>query len=143
MTRGYSLEKDLRLSINNPRKLSTVLLNIIEFGRLSIEGLQCLLSSKKVTNDAYNSVIKHLPTLDQIEVEIEPIIDDQKVAKALEPLLACGSNLIIEDGGKVVQALINCKNHQSVRTKMILDNKSIFELDAIIEKRKYCAQQKF
>ncbi|CAB5188887.1 unnamed protein product [Rhizophagus irregularis] len=57
--------------------------------------------------------------------------------------LACGSNLIIEDGGKVVQALINCVNHQSVRTKMILDNKSIFEWDAIIEKRKYVFSRNF
>jgi hypothetical protein len=45
---------------------------------------------------------------------------------------ACGSNLIIEDNGKVVQALDKCNS--SVRANMILDNKGIFEWDVIIEK---------
>ncbi|RGB33960.1 hypothetical protein C1646_168187 [Rhizophagus diaphanus] len=90
-------------------------LNTIEFGRLSIAGLQYLLSctfekeksfktreyevfrysailaAKQVSNDAFKTLLKRLPTLDQIEnsiqVESEPITDHQKVAKELEPLV--------------------------------------------------------
>jgi hypothetical protein len=208
--------------------ISTIPLSNIEIGRLSIAGLKCLLSythekeipfvtpeyevfrysailaAKQVSNEAYNTVIKQLPTLEQLEqlntvqVEKKSITDHQKVAEELEPLVefinfkqikgrilvniveplgiipneiilnvyrqntlsihsdsndirgipiyrfndsnlvfdesACGSKLIIEDNGKVVQAPINCEKHQSVRAKMILDNKSIFEWDVIIEK---------
>jgi hypothetical protein len=48
---------------------------------------------------------------------------------------ACGSKLIIEDNGKVVQAskALSFKS-QSVRSKMILENKGMFEWDIIIEK---------
>ncbi|RGB33978.1 concanavalin A-like lectin/glucanase domain-containing protein [Rhizophagus diaphanus] len=90
-------------------------LNNIEFGRLSITGLKCLLSithekempfvtpeyevfrysailaAKKVSNDAFKTFLKRLPTLDQLEnsiqVENEPIPDHQKIAKELEPLV--------------------------------------------------------
>jgi hypothetical protein len=48
---------------------------------------------------------------------------------------ACGSKLIIEDNGKVVYAPGGC-GHQSVRAKMPLDYKGIFEWSVIIEK--YC-----
>ncbi|PKC17101.1 hypothetical protein RhiirA5_493284 [Rhizophagus irregularis] len=171
MTRGYSLEKDLRLLINNPKysdieilylqdfimkgfkntlekkstenyspellskfagkmpltvdnillnllveAVATIPLNTIEFGRLSIAGLQYLLSctyekekpfatreyelfrysailvAKQVSNDAFKTFLKRLPTLDQLEnsmiqVENEPIPDYQKIAKELEPLI--------------------------------------------------------
>ncbi|RGB41083.1 hypothetical protein C1646_663264 [Rhizophagus diaphanus] len=46
---------------------------------------------------------------------------------------ACGSKLIIEDNEKVVYAPSGC-GHQSVRAKMPLDYKGIFEWDVIIEK---------
>ena len=46
---------------------------------------------------------------------------------------ACGSNLIIEDNGKVVQA---CSSFRSVRAKIAL-NRGIFEWDVIIEKACY------
>ncbi|CAB5356878.1 unnamed protein product [Rhizophagus irregularis] len=91
-------------------------LNDIEFGRLSIAGLQCLLSctyenenpfatpeyevfrysailaAKQVSNDAYKLLMRQLPTLEQLENETEMIkvenefTDHQKVAKKLEPL---------------------------------------------------------
>ncbi|RGB27931.1 hypothetical protein C1646_797900 [Rhizophagus diaphanus] len=95
--------------------VATIPLNTIEFGRLSITGLQYLLSctfekekpfvtpeyevfrysailaAKQVSNDAFNTLLKRLPTLDQIgnsiQVESEPITDHQKVAKELEPLI--------------------------------------------------------
>ncbi|GBB90706.1 hypothetical protein RclHR1_17740006 [Rhizophagus clarus] len=47
---------------------------------------------------------------------------------------ACGSNLIIKDDGKVVEAPKNCNSHQNVRAKMALQDKGIFEWDVIIEK---------
>ncbi|GBC08013.1 hypothetical protein RclHR1_07860007 [Rhizophagus clarus] len=222
-------------------KISIIPLNIIEFGRLSIEGLQCLLSCtyekkipfatpeydvfrycailavKKISSDnAYNDIIKRLPTSEQlkqleqfeqleqlgslnsVQLEKKFITDHQKVAKVLESLIefidfrqikseilvniieplgiisdktilniyrfksllsksnnsgirgipiyrfnntnlvfdesGCGSNLIIEDGGKVVQAPISCVTHQSARANVILDNNGIFEWDVIIEK---------
>ncbi|EXX74116.1 hypothetical protein RirG_054110 [Rhizophagus irregularis DAOM 197198w] len=90
-------------------------LNNIEFGRLSITGLKCLLSithekemsfvtpeyevfrysailaAKQVSNDAFKTFLKRLPTLDQLEnsiqVENELIPDHQKIAKELEPLV--------------------------------------------------------
>ena len=45
---------------------------------------------------------------------------------------ACGSNLIIEDNGKVVRAPY--RGHQSVRAKMTFDNGCTFKWDIIIEK---------
>ncbi|CAB5189667.1 unnamed protein product [Rhizophagus irregularis] len=204
-------------------------LNNIEFGRLSITGLKCLLSithekemsfvtpeyevfrysailaAKQVSNDAFKTFLKRLPTLDQLEnsiqVENELIPDHQKIAKELEPLVkfidfkrikgsilvdlieplkivptkiilnvyrqciksnnfnlndirgipilpndrinesdyvwdesACGSQLIIEDNGKIVRAQNGFSLHQNVRAKMILENNGIFEWDVIIEK---------
>ncbi|POG79851.1 hypothetical protein GLOIN_2v1523611, partial [Rhizophagus irregularis DAOM 181602=DAOM 197198] len=47
---------------------------------------------------------------------------------------SCGSKLIIEDNGKVVHAPSNLNSLQSVRAKMVLENKGIFEWDVIIEK---------
>ncbi|CAG8745920.1 uncharacterized protein OCT59_000943 [Rhizophagus irregularis] len=96
--------------------VATIPLNTIEFGRLSIAGLQYLLSctyekekpfatreyelfrysailvAKQVSNDAFKTFLKRLPTLDQLEnsmiqVENEPIPDYQKIAKELEPLI--------------------------------------------------------
>ncbi|CAG8594125.1 uncharacterized protein OCT59_000975 [Rhizophagus irregularis] len=46
---------------------------------------------------------------------------------------ACGSGLIIENNGKVVQAS-RFINHQSVRGTIAFENKGIFEWDIIIEK---------
>jgi hypothetical protein len=91
-------------------------LNNIEFGRLSITGLKCLLSctyekekpfatpeyeifrysaflaAKKVSNDAHKILMKQLPTLEQLEntisIKVENnFTDHQKVAKELEPLV--------------------------------------------------------
>src|SRR6266542_3885504 len=98
--------------------VATIPLNSIEFGRLSITGLQCLLScthekekffvtpeyevfrysailaAKQVSNDAYKTLMKQLPTLEQIkqiensvQVENKFIVNHQKVAKELEPLI--------------------------------------------------------
>ncbi|GBB90596.1 hypothetical protein RclHR1_01760020 [Rhizophagus clarus] len=47
---------------------------------------------------------------------------------------ACGSNLIIEDNGKIVYAPDGCNSHQSVRGKIALEDNGIFEWDVIIEK---------
>jgi hypothetical protein len=47
---------------------------------------------------------------------------------------ACGSKLIIKDGGKIVQATNNCNSHQNVRAKIALENKGIFEWDVVTEK---------
>ncbi|GES97590.1 hypothetical protein GLOIN_2v1836088 [Rhizophagus clarus] len=206
--------------------VATIPLNTIEFGRLSTSGLKYLLScthekeipfatpeydvfrycailaAKQVSDDAYETLMKRLPTLKQIEqtvnlvqVENKIIADYQKVTKELEPLVklidfrrikgrilvniiepleitpveiilnvyryntlssnsdlndtrgipilisnyvwdesACGSKLIIEDNDKIVRASSNLVSHQSVRAKMILENKGIFEWDVIIEK---------
>ncbi|GES97584.1 concanavalin A-like lectin/glucanase domain-containing protein [Rhizophagus clarus] len=211
--------------------VAAIPLNTIEFGRLSIAGLQCLLScthekekrfatpeyevfrysailvAKQVSNDAYKALMEQLPTLEQIKqmensvkVENKFITDHQKVAKELEPLVefidfrrikgqvlvdiiepleivpakiilnvfrhytkssdsnlsdirgipvtickinesthiwdksACGSNLIIEDNGKVVSAPNGLGTLRSVRAEMILENNGIFEWDVIIEK---------
>ena len=96
--------------------VATMPLSTIEFGRLSIAALQCLLSctyekekffatseyevfrysailaARQVSNDAYKTLTEQLPpTLEQInnsvQVENKHIIDHQKVAKELEPLI--------------------------------------------------------
>ncbi|CAB5189641.1 unnamed protein product [Rhizophagus irregularis] len=46
---------------------------------------------------------------------------------------ACGSKLVIEDNGKIVYAPDGC-GFQSVRAKIVLEDKGIFECDVIIEK---------
>jgi hypothetical protein len=62
---------------------------------------------------------------------------------------ARGSRLIIEGNGKVVRASEDCGTHQSVRTKMILENNGIFEWDVIVEKESgyswvgVCASENF
>ncbi|CAB5188869.1 unnamed protein product [Rhizophagus irregularis] len=100
--------------------VATIPLNTIEFGRLSIKGLQYLLSctyekeklfatieyevfrysailvAKQVSNDAYETLIERLPTLEQIE-QVENsdqidnkdrlIINHQEITKELEPLI--------------------------------------------------------
>src|SRR6266480_1407935 len=95
--------------------VATIPLNNIEFGRLSIAALQHLLScthekekpfatseyevfrysailaAKQVSNDAYKTLVKRLPTLEQIknsfQVVNNSITDHQEVAKELEPLI--------------------------------------------------------
>jgi hypothetical protein len=47
---------------------------------------------------------------------------------------ACGSKLIIEENGKVVHAPNDLYLHQSVKAKIALGNKGIYEWDVIIEK---------
>ncbi|CAB5189635.1 unnamed protein product [Rhizophagus irregularis] len=203
--------------------VATIPLNTIEFDRLSITALQYLLSctyekemtfatseyevfrysailaAKRVSGDAYNSIMERLPTLEQIknsfQLEDKFITDRRKITEELNPLIkfidfrrikgqlfvniieplgiipaevilsvyrlkalsdnlelsdvrgrsiykfnyvwdesACGSNLIIEDNGQIVQAVNNCDVHQNVRAKIALENKGIFEWDIIIEK---------
>uniref|UniRef100_U9UFS2 B30.2/SPRY domain-containing protein n=2 Tax=Rhizophagus irregularis TaxID=588596 RepID=U9UFS2_RHIID len=95
--------------------VANIPLNTIEFGRLSISGLQHLLShthekkkifatpeyevfrystilvAKQVSYEAFKTFLKRLPTLDQLEnsiqVENKFITDHQKVVKELEPLI--------------------------------------------------------
>ncbi|EXX55197.1 uncharacterized protein OCT59_000927 [Rhizophagus irregularis] len=110
------LSKDSNVQLNLlVKEIASTLLNNIEIGRLSIKALQYLLFctyekeipfatpeyevfryrailvAKQVSNDAYNSVIKHLPTLEQtensVQVENKIIVDHQKIAKELEPLI--------------------------------------------------------
>jgi hypothetical protein len=215
-----SLTEDNILLNSLVEAVATIPLNTIEFGRLSIAGLQYLLSytyekevvfvtpeyevfrysailaAKQVSNDACTTLMKLLPTLEQIDdpvqVENEFITNHQNVAKELEPLVkfidfrrikgkiladiidpleiipakiilnvyrhiarsnnsvlndtrgipttmyvwdnkACGSNFIIEDNRKIVQAKNGCSSHQNVRAKMALENNGIFEWDVIIE----------
>ncbi|GES97591.1 hypothetical protein GLOIN_2v1601094 [Rhizophagus clarus] len=47
---------------------------------------------------------------------------------------ACGSKLIIEDNDKIIRASSDLDLHQSVRARMVFENKGIFEWDVIIEK---------
>ncbi|CAB4403676.1 unnamed protein product [Rhizophagus irregularis] len=202
------------------KEVASISLNDIEFGRLSITALQYLLfctyekeipfttpeyevfrysvilAAEQVSEKAYKTLIKCLPTLEQTEnfdpVENNYITDHQKVAEELEPLVeyidfrriskdqldiieplkiiptkiiqnnsksinsvlnnirgipiyringsdltwdesACGSELIIEENGKVVRAPNDLYLHQSVRAKIALENKGIFEWDVIIE----------
>ncbi|CAB5189637.1 unnamed protein product [Rhizophagus irregularis] len=203
--------------------VATIPLNSIEFNRLSITALQYLLSctyekemdfatpeyevfrysailaANQVSDDAYNSIVERLPTLEQIknsfQVKDKSIADHQKVAEELIPLIkfiefrrikgqmlvniiepleiipaevvvsayrykalsdksdlsdvrgkpirefnyvwdetACGSNLIIEDNGQIVQAENYRNSHQNVRAKFALEDEDIFEWDVIIEK---------
>ncbi|RIA96757.1 hypothetical protein C1645_814949 [Glomus cerebriforme] len=200
--------------------VATIQLNTIEFGRLSIAGIQYLLSythekekhfvtpkyevfrysailaAKQVSNDGYRILMERLPTLEQItenSIQVnDKFIENIKVAKILEPLIkfidfkrikgqilvniiepleiipaeiivniyrhkmksnisdsndvrgipynivwdesACGSELIIEDCGRVVRAPVCCRLYQSVRANISLENKIIFTWDVIIEK---------
>ncbi|RGB22955.1 hypothetical protein C1646_748359 [Rhizophagus diaphanus] len=199
-------------------EVATIPLNSIEFGRLSITALEYLLSytfdkeipfvtseyevfrysvilaAKQVSSNAYKTLKKQLPTLEQIEntaqVENKFIVDHHQIVfNELETLVkyidfrrikdqiyiieslkiipneiiinskeldlndirgipiyrinesdyawdesACGSKLTIMDNEKVVCAPDSCVLHQSVRAKIILGNKGIFEWDIIIMK---------
>jgi hypothetical protein len=96
-------------------KIAVMKLNTIEFGKLSIAGLQYLLSdtyeamkpfetteyevfrysailvAKKVSSDAFETLMERLPTLEHLEnstqVENKSIPDQQKIAKELKPLI--------------------------------------------------------
>ncbi|POG81478.1 uncharacterized protein OCT59_021232 [Rhizophagus irregularis] len=114
------VEKNILTENSNLQNLlveavATIPLNIIEFGRLSITGLQYLLSctskermpfatpeyevlrysvilvAKQVSNDAYKTFMERLPTLEKLEQIKNPRIENkfmtQKVAKELEPLV--------------------------------------------------------
>ncbi|RGB33765.1 hypothetical protein C1646_743150 [Rhizophagus diaphanus] len=206
--------------------VATIPLNNIKFGRLSITALEYLLScthekessfatpeyevfrysailaAKQVSNSVFKTLMKRLPTLEQIEQMENPIVQVniidhqtiQTIAKELEPLVkfidfrrikgqllvdiieplkivpseiilniyrnntkftnsnlnyirgiplpidsdyiwdesACGSNLVIEDNGRVVRNDFN--TCQSVRAKLALEDKGIFEWDVVIER---------
>jgi hypothetical protein len=202
------------------KEVASISLNDIEFGRLSITALQYLLfctheseipfatseydvfrysailAAEQVSEEAYKTLMRRLPTLEQIEnfdqIENNHIIDHQKVAEELRPLVEyidfrrinsvqfdiigplkiipaeiiqnnsksinsdlnntrgipiyrinesdlfwdeseCGSELIIEENGKVVHAPNDLYSHQSVRAKIALENKGIVEWNIIIE----------
>ncbi|GES97599.1 hypothetical protein GLOIN_2v1842735 [Rhizophagus clarus] len=206
--------------------VANIPLNNIEFGRLSIAGLKRLLSrtykkvtsfvtseyevfrhsailaAKEVSNDAYENLVKQLPTLEQLEntnsIKVEDkSTDHQKVAEKFEPLTkfiefnqikarilieiiepldiipfevivevyrrkalslsdlysdgirgkpqktieyidyiwdesACGTNLTVENDKKTVSSSNSAQ--QSVRAKVALGNKGVFEWDVIIER---------
>ncbi|GBB93281.1 hypothetical protein RclHR1_21410001 [Rhizophagus clarus] len=125
-------------------KVATIPLNTIEFGRLSITGLQYLLSrtyekaksfvtpeyevfrysailaAKQVSNDAFKTLMKRLPTLEQLEnsVQVEDLFtDSQKVTKELEPLIKfIDFNQI---NGKILTDII--EPLEIIPTKIILD----------------------
>ncbi|GBB90591.1 hypothetical protein RclHR1_01760015 [Rhizophagus clarus] len=110
-----SLTEDNSLLNSLVEAVANIPLNTIEFGRLSITGLQHLLSctyekemtfatpeyevfrysailaAKQVSNDAYTTLMEQLPTLEQmdnsIQVKNKFITDHQKIAKELEPLI--------------------------------------------------------
>src|SRR2546421_7808231 len=95
--------------------MTTIPLNKIEFGQLSITALQYFLSyayekkmafmtpeyeifrysammaAKQVSNDAYRTIMEQLPSLEQIknliQVENRFMPDQQKIARELEPLI--------------------------------------------------------
>ncbi|CAB5363511.1 uncharacterized protein OCT59_000766 [Rhizophagus irregularis] len=202
--------------------VSTIPLNTIEFGRLSIKALQYLLScthkkkkpfatpeyevfrysailaAKQVSNDAFITLTKQLPTLKQINKSYKvkngspDDVNRQEIAKELKPLVKfidfgqiqikiiidiiepleitpsvrvyghqirsqnsginyirgipslykfayvwdrsrCGSNLIIEDNGEVVQAASDCRNYQSVKAKIAFESKELFEWEITVE----------
>ncbi|CAG8647027.1 uncharacterized protein OCT59_000934 [Rhizophagus irregularis] len=96
-------------------EIATILLNDIEIGRLSITALQyflfctyekeipfatpeyevfrysAILAAKQISDDTYKALMKQLPTLEQIDnliqVENKLIVNHQKVAEELEPLI--------------------------------------------------------
>ncbi|CAB5188897.1 unnamed protein product [Rhizophagus irregularis] len=96
-------------------EIATILLNDIEIGRLSITALQyflfctyekeipfatpeyevfrysAILAAKQISDDTYKALMKQLPTLEQIDnliqVENKLIVNYQKVAEELEPLI--------------------------------------------------------
>ncbi|GES97589.1 hypothetical protein GLOIN_2v1836088 [Rhizophagus clarus] len=107
--------------------------------------------------------LEQIKQIENLEVENKVIVDHQKVTKELEPLVelidfrrikdlndirgmpidsnyvwdksACGSKLIIEDNDKIVCALSDLdRSWQSVRAKMVLENKGVFEWDIVIGK---------
>ncbi|CAB5356816.1 unnamed protein product [Rhizophagus irregularis] len=71
--------------------VATIPLNTIEFGRLSIAGLQYLLSCTVHMKKKSLLQPENMNFFDQLEnsiqVESEPIPDHQKIAKVLEPLI--------------------------------------------------------
>ena len=101
-------------------------------GRILIDIIEPLeIIPSKIITDAYRQKVKlHNTDLNGIRgIQVHKFNESDYVWDKS----ACGSKLIIEDNGKVVHAPGGC-GHQSVRAKMTLDNKGIFEWDVIIEK---------
>ncbi|RGB33963.1 hypothetical protein C1646_761075 [Rhizophagus diaphanus] len=169
-TENYSPEllskfvERMPLMENNIYTVANIPLNTIEFGRLSITGLKCLLS---ITHE------KEMPFVTP-EYEVFRRIKGQILVDIIEPLgivqakiildvyryytksnlndtrgipkieyvwdeTACGSNLIIEDNGKVVYVPNDLNSWKSVRAKNKLEYESIYELDIIIKNSCYAA----
>jgi hypothetical protein len=217
-----SLSEDYNILLNLLIKAVAIMpLNEIEFGQLSIAALKCILSykqeesdsfatpeyeilrygailsAKQVSDDAFKTLMEQFPTLEELknsnEVKNIIIINHQKIAKELEPLIkfidfnkidteilsdiieplniipteiflntyrqkarlnktkivriqgtpynfidyvwdetACGSKLVIGDDGKDVYTKIDCE-FQGIKSKVIFEDKGIFEWDIIIE----------
>ncbi|CAB5356824.1 unnamed protein product [Rhizophagus irregularis] len=142
--------------------VATIPLNTVEFGRLSIAGLQYLLvfakeleplvefiDFKRIHGQALVNIIEPLeivPAKIIVNVYRHNTISNNSNRTYFRGIpitnctnyvwdeSACGSKLIIEDNGKTVHAQNGLSSHQSVRAKMILENNGIYEWDVIIEK---------
>ncbi|CAG8578535.1 uncharacterized protein OCT59_001006 [Rhizophagus irregularis] len=108
------------------------LVKFIDFRRINAQILANTIEPLEIIPiETILSVYRHLALLNKLDLsntrgKPQPIFDFDETA--------CGSKLIIEDNCKVVQASNGCDRHQSVRSKMMLENGGVYEWDVIIEK---------
>jgi hypothetical protein len=113
------------------------LIKFIDFRRIKCQILAAFVEPLEIIpTEIIMNAYRHIAMMNNPDLNVcrgIPIYNSNEFELVLDES-ACGSRLIIEDNGKVVRASFDCTVHQSVRTKMILENKGIIEWDFIIEK---------
>src|SRR5437763_5336740 len=111
------------------------LIKFIDFRRIEGKILAGIIEPLEiVSTEIMMNTYRHLAMKNNSDLNIIRGIPHTKFNDYVWDETACGSKLIIEDNGKVVQAPNDCSTHKSVRAKIIFDSKGIFEWDVIIEK---------
>ncbi|GES97548.1 hypothetical protein GLOIN_2v1788445 [Rhizophagus clarus] len=130
------LSKDKNKPIINHQKVAKELeplVELIDFRRIERDQIDLIEPLKIIPAEIFQYDNSKLKNSDLNNIRGIPIYRI-KESELFWDETGCGTNLTIVNNGKIVQALSNCSKHQSVRAKIALENKGIFEWDVIIEK---------
>ncbi|GES97612.1 hypothetical protein GLOIN_2v1523542 [Rhizophagus clarus] len=137
------LDDEVPVNITDHQKIAKELEHLVKFidfrrikGQVLVDIIEPL---KIVPNDVILNIYRSNTKITNSNLNDIRGVSTMSICKLNEIVWdesACGSKLIIEDNGKVVYyAQKNeCVSHQSIRAKIALENKGIYEWDVIIEK---------